>query len=122
MIPRGRVVGVGVDVVSVARLARARARRPTLIELICAPEECAAAADDRRAAELWAGKEAIAKTLGTGFWQEGVGWPDVRILPDGRVRLCGRAARLAGDTVVTLATARDGDHLVAVALRWAGRR
>lgn len=74
------------------------------------------------AAQIWAAKEAVAKSLGTGFWQAGVGWPDVQVGPDFVVRLVGAAARLAGPARFDLRF--DGPvhpqviRVVAVVLRW----
>lgn len=113
-----RVAGVGVDVVGIGRLARVRGRRGGLIEHVTAEEERVGGVDDVRAAELWTGKEAIAKSIGTGFWQMGVGWSDVRISTDHAVTLHGRAARLAPDSTFALTFSQDGDRLIAVAVRW----
>ncbi len=112
------VAGIGVDVVSVSRLARVRGRQGRLLEHVVADEELVGGVDDLRAAQLWAGKEAVAKTLGTGFWQHGVGWPDVRIARDRKVTFHGKAAALAAGSTVALDFAVDGDTLVAVAIRW----
>ena len=112
------LVAVGVDVVGIGRLARARSHARDIIELVCAAEECTADVDDLRAARLWSGKEAVAKTLGTGFWQSGVDWKQIRIFADGRLELTGRAASIAGDDIIALDWSRVGDRVVAVALRW----
>ncbi len=113
-----RVAGVGVDVVGISRLARVRGRRGGLIEHVTAEEEREGGVDDLRAAELWTGKEAIAKAIGTGFWQMGVGWADVRITRDYAVTLHGRAAELAPGSTFALTFSRDGDRLIAIAMRW----
>lgn len=120
------LAGVGVDVADVPRLARIRARRE-LLDHVCAPEELPPEGSSERisdvyAAQVWAAKEAVAKSLGTGFWQAGIGWPDVRVGPDLVVRLVGAAARLAGPAVFDLRF--DGPvhpqvtRVVAVVLRW----
>jgi phosphopantetheinyl transferase (holo-ACP synthase) len=112
-----RLLGVGVDVVSVSRLARVRSRRDVL-EHVRAPEEASLVTDDLGAARLWAGKEAVAKTLSTGFWQQGVDWLDIRFDEKGSVSLLGRAARIAGPSQFALDYTRMDDMVVAVAFRW----
>ena len=119
------LAGVGVDVADVARLARVRSRRELLTH-VCAPEELPPPADrarvsDRFAAQIWAAKEAVAKSLGTGFWQAGIGWPDVRVGPDLVVRLAGAARSLAGPARFDLAFEAEGTRpevVVARVLRW----
>ena len=113
-----RIAGVGVDVVGISRLARVRGRTGRLIEHVTAPEERIGGVDRVRAAQLWTGKEAVAKSIGRGFWQLGVGWPDVRISRAHEVTLHGRAAELASASTFALTFDRDGDRLIAVALRW----
>ena len=44
-------------------------------------------------ARLWTAKEAVVKTLGTGFWQ-GVDFPDICVFPFGSVQLFNRARKL----------------------------
>lgn len=110
------ITGIGVDVVRVERITRVRSRHDLLAH-VCAADEPVAGVDDLTAAKLWAGKEAIAKCLGSGFWQQGVDWTDVRLWPGFVVRLHGRAAELAGgDTFSLTFTELDG-HLLAMALR-----
>ena len=113
-----RVAGVGVDVVDVARIARARSGRTDVLAHICAPEELPAREDALRAACLWAGKEAVAKSLGTGLWQAGVDWLDIRVGDDGAVRLFRAAAARAVDSEIHLTYAPCGPLLMAVAIRW----
>jgi len=112
-----RIVGVGVDVVEVGRLARLRGGRRDVLGHVCRPEELVGAIDDDRAASLWSGKEAVAKAIGTGLWQAGVDWKDIAIDRASRVTLWGEAARLAGATRVEVAFARRGTLMVAVAVR-----
>lgn len=110
-------MGVGVDVVDVARLARLRDGRRDVLGHVCRPEELDGAVDEERAASLWSGKEAVAKSMGTGLWQAGVDWKDIAIDRNARVTLWGEAARLSGTTRVEVAFARRGELMVAVAVR-----
>ena len=84
------VLGVGIDLVDVERLAQVRARRD-IMRLVCAPDERLAAKSDLGAAQLWAGKEAVAKALSTGLWQQGIDWPDI-VINGTQVELRGKAA------------------------------
>ena len=111
-----QLLGIGVDIVSVARIARVRSRRD-LMAHVCAPEELHLPMTDLRAARMWAGKEAVAKALGTGFWQAGVEWRDVRFDADWGVSCHGPAARLLGDSVILVTFRHDGDRVIATALR-----
>lgn len=76
------VVGVGVDVCEVARLARALARTPRLAERLFTPGERAVLRPERLAARF-AAKEAVAKALGTPF---AGGWYDVEVVLGDRGR------------------------------------
>ena len=104
--------------VDVARLSKTRRGSRDLLLHICAPEERAQDADDARGAQLWAGKEAVAKALGTGLWQDGVDWTDIRIDPENRVTLHGRCRQIGGEDEIRLTFSRLGLAAVAVALRW----
>lgn len=116
---RFSITGIGVDVVLIERITRVRSRHDLLAH-VCAPDEQVEGVDDLTAAKLWAGKEAIAKCLGSGFWQLGVDWTDVRLGPDFVVRLHGRAAELAGGDTFSLTFTQHAGHLLAVAIRRAG--
>jgi holo-[acyl-carrier protein] synthase len=97
------IVGLGIDVVEVARLASALNRHGDhFIERVFTVAE-QAACDSRgdrvlALAARFAAKEACLKALGTG-WAEGLGFRDVEVVREGnqppRLRLHGGAARRA---------------------------
>lgn len=83
--PTVGVVGVGIDLVDVARIAEALERRPGLTGRLFTEAERAycdatrsASAQQRRYAVRFAAKEAAMKALGVGLG--GVGWHDVEIV------------------------------------------
>mgnify|MGYP005842677427 CR=1 FL=1 len=97
------VVGLGVDVVEVARVERLLARHgDRSLDRVFSPGEIAYCRSYRRSAERFAGrfaaKEAILKALGTGL-SGGIGWTDVEVVHEagGRpgVVLHGRARVVA---------------------------
>jgi holo-[acyl-carrier protein] synthase len=96
------VIGIGVDLVEAARVARALARfGDRFVGKLMDPEEAAALPASQAARSLAlafavAGKEAASKALGTG-WSQGVRWRDVVVTagPKPSVRLDGRAAAVA---------------------------
>ncbi len=97
------IVGVGIDIVEVARLAAALGRHGDhFIERVFTESERAACnpRGDRvlALAARFAAKEACFKALGTG-WAEGLGFRDVEIVREGnqppRLVLHGEAARRA---------------------------
>ena len=78
----GRLIAVGVDVLTLERLSRALTRSPRLFSRLCASTEGLEHVKAERAglawaAALWVSKEASVKCLKTGFWREGVDWPQV---------------------------------------------
>ena len=79
------IVGVGVDVVEVARLQRALARTPRLAGRLFTDGEQALTRSDSLAARF-AAKEAVAKALGA---PGGLRWRDAEVIsdPGGRPRL-----------------------------------
>lgn len=96
------VIGIGLDLVETARVARALERfGERFVKKLMDPEEAAAlpASPKERSLALAlavAGKEAASKALGTG-WSQGVRWRDVVVTagPEPCVRLDGRAAAVA---------------------------
>jgi holo-[acyl-carrier protein] synthase len=100
------IVGVGIDVVPVARFAEALRRTPALVERLFTPAELVTAAGESRSAESlaarFAAKEALAKALGAG---EGMRWVDAEVGSDaaGRpsLRTVGTVAERAAALGVT---------------------
>lgn len=94
------VVGIGVDVVDLARFERALSRTPELLQRLFAESE-----RDRPLRSLagrFAAKEAVIKALGE---STGVGWHDMVVLSDDHgnpgVELSGAAASLAAARGIT---------------------
>lgn len=71
------IVGVGVDVVEVARLTAALARTPTLRDRLFTPTEQLAARPESLAGRF-AAKEAVAKVLGA----PGLPWTDAEVVTE----------------------------------------
>lgn len=84
------IVGVGVDVVDVARFARVLERTPALAERLLTPAEREVGRPERLAARF-AAKEAVAKALGA---PPGLAWHDCEVVraPDGRPGLAVRGS------------------------------
>ncbi len=103
------IVGHGVDIVEVGRIARMAAEHGDHFVSRCfTPAEAAYSDSGKRRDEHLAGrfaaKEAVLKALGTG-WRNGIAWTDVEVvlLPSGQptVRLHGAAASAAGEQGIT---------------------
>jgi holo-[acyl-carrier protein] synthase len=80
--PGRGIVGVGLDVVEVARIAAMLERHgERVLERICRPGEVdrSRASLDQHVAGLFAAKEAVLKALGTG-WAEGLGFRQVEVV------------------------------------------
>lgn len=115
------VVGVGVDVVDVARLSRALDRTPDLAERVFADAERSYAdGSAQRLAARFAAKEAAAKALGA---PEQVRWRDIEVVvgAGGRPALVvsGRTAEVAAAAGVRswhVSLTHDGGVAVAVVI------
>lgn len=70
------IVGLGIDIVEVARVKRAM-RRPRFISRILTPEEREFSVTPMQVAGRWAAKEAVYKALGLSLR-----WHQITILPD----------------------------------------
>jgi holo-[acyl-carrier protein] synthase len=90
------VVGIGVDVVDVARFARSLGRTPRLLDRLLTPAEQAVRRPERLAARF-AAKEAIAKALGA---PPGMRWHDCEVIVD----VAGRPALSLRGTVLAVAS------------------
>ena len=104
------IVGVGVDVVEVARLARALERTPSLRNRLFTVQEQQVTRVESLAARF-AAKEAVAKVLGA----PGLPWVDAEVvsLADGRPTLviAGKAAQVAAEQGISrwhLSLSHDG--------------
>lgn len=119
-------VGIGVDILEVARMERAMERTPRILEKVFTDEERAYCDAAPRPAESYAGRfcarEAVLKALGVGF-SDGIGLKDVSVVIDEKgmpkVVLAGQAAKVAekqGVREVALSISHTHDVAVANAV------
>lgn len=100
-----RIIGLGVDLADIERVEGVLARHPRFVERCFTPNEreyaLRYAHPARRLAARFAGKEAVMKSMGTG-WRR-VRWTDIEITGGGRptVRLSGTARSRADMLGVT---------------------
>lgn len=117
------IVGLGIDAVAVARVARILERHGTRLQAHCfEPGEVRRPHDPQHVAGLLAAKEATFKALATG-WGEGVSWRQVQVLREGsgqpRLHLSGAAAARAatlGATRMHLSITHDAGLALAVVI------
>lgn len=121
------LVGLGVDLVEVARIERLLAEHgERFLERCFTRDERrqwqAAGGRAEHLAGRFAAKEAVLKALGTG-WRHGIAWTDIEVLPDdaGRpgVGLTGQAARFAAAAGIArwmLSISHSGGFAVASAI------
>ena len=123
----GGIVGIGTDMVESGRVERLLARYPRFAYrcFTAGEREYAArfARPARRLAARFAGKEAVMKSLGTGY--RVIRWTDIEITGGGppRVILSGTAAAraaLLGVERVEAAVTHTDDWAVVFALAWGG--
>ncbi len=99
------IIGLGVDLADIARVERVFEKYPQFIDRCFTPHEreyaLRFARPARRLAARFAGKEAVMKSMGTG-WRR-IRWTDIEITGGGKptVRLEGNAARRAAMLGVT---------------------
>lgn len=121
------LIGVGIDLCAVARIAAARARHgQAFLDKVFTPEEqaeCLGRGDpDASFAARWAAKEAVSKALGCGIGPElgltsvevvtdpATGAPGVRLDPLGE-----RTLRSRGGSRIVLSLTHDGGQAAAYA-------
>ena len=116
------VIGVGIDLIEIDRIARALERRPRFAERCFTPGEAAycqsRAYPAQHFAARFAAKEAVGKALGIGMTR----WTEVEVVRQGgppRVALAGRYAQRAADLgatqiVISLTHSRGTAAAVAV--------
>ena len=115
-----RILGLGVDLADIKRVGRVLEKYPRFAERCFTEHEreyaFRFASPERRLAARFAGKEAVMKSMGTG-WRR-IRWKDIEITGGGKptVRMSGNAARRAemlGVTqVLVTITHTDTDALV----------
>jgi holo-[acyl-carrier protein] synthase len=112
------VGGIGVDLVEIERVERALARRPRIAERVFWPAELAYARSRRRPgrhlAARFAAKEAAVKALGAGP----LGLRDIEVVAGAppRLRLHGRAAKVAGERGLELSVSLTHSRELAAAV------
>lgn len=100
-----KILGLGVDLADIDRVARVLGRYPRFAERCFTEHEreyaFGFAKPERRLAARFAGKEAVMKSMGTG-WRR-IRWQDIEITGGGRptVRMTGSAASRARQLGVT---------------------
>ncbi len=115
-----RILGLGVDLADIERVERVLEKYPRFAERCFTDHEreyaFRFASPERRLAARFAGKEAVMKSMGTG-WRR-IRWKDIEITGGGKptVRMSGNAARRAEmlgvtEVLVTI-THTDTDALV----------
>lgn len=111
---------VGIDIVSIERIERALARG--FLDSVCHPDELALGPfTPIEAAKIWTAKEAVVKTLGTGFFQGGVDFPDVQVRPDDHVELHRNARMAAPRARFELYVSEIDGAIMTMALRYDDR-
>ncbi len=120
------IVGVGCDIVAVARIKRAIDKNPRFVDKLFTPAEiayCGTKANPAQSyAARFAAKEAVMKALGTG-WDGKVNWLDIEIhvnqLGCPSVVLSGGAKKLAtskGIINIQISLSHEKDHALAFAI------
>jgi len=119
------ILGLGVDLADIERVARVLSKYPRFAERCFTPHEREYAfrftRPERRLAARFAGKEAVMKSLGTG-WRR-IGWQDIEITGGGKptVRMSGSASRRAEmlgvtEVLVTITHTETSALVMAVAV------
>lgn len=120
-----RLIGLGVDLADIERVGRVLDKYPRFAERCFTEHEreyaFRFAKPERRLAARFAGKEAVMKSMGTG-WRR-IRWQDIEITGGGKptVRMTGNAARRASmlgvtEVLVTITHTNDSALVMAVAV------
>ncbi len=114
------VVGVGVDIVDVSRMATALERTPSLLHRVFLDAERAGGEKPERLAVRFAAKEAARKALGA---TNAVRWQEIEVIsgPGGRpqLRMLGETSRVATEAGIRLwhvSLSHDGGMAMAVVI------
>ena len=111
------VLGVGLDVCDVNRIAKLRSKSDFIYEIMSTTEAVSPPRSDEEIAFLWATKEAVAKSIGIGFWQNRLAFSDITVGPSGEIELTGAAALLAGEVIFSIDRWREDNHVVVKCVR-----
>lgn len=112
----------GVDLIEIARVRAAiDAHGDRFLQRVYTKDELACCAQRVESlAARFAAKEAVAKTLGTGVWIDGVAWTDIEVIRETsgapRLLLHGAAATIAANldlTTWSLSLSHDRTHAIA---------
>jgi holo-[acyl-carrier protein] synthase len=118
-----RIIGLGVDLADISRVERVIEKYPRFIDRCFTAHEkdyaLRFANPARRLAARFAGKEAVMKSMGTG-WRR-IPWTDIEITGGGKptVRMSGRAAdraRMLGITEVLVTITHTDDTAMVMAV------
>lgn len=118
-----RIIGLGVDLADISRVQRVFEKYPRFIDRCFTEHEkeyaLRFANPSRRLAARFAGKEAVMKSMGTG-WRR-IRWTDIEITGGGKptVRMSGRAAeraRMLGVTEVLVTITHTDDTAMVMAV------
>jgi holo-[acyl-carrier protein] synthase len=120
-----QILGLGVDLADIERVARVLSKYPRFAERCFTDHEreyaFRFARPERRLAARFAGKEAVMKSLGTG-WRR-IGWQEIEITGGGRptVRMSGKASKRAEmlgvtEVLVTITHTDNSALVMAVAV------
>lgn len=100
------ILGLGTDIIAVARIDRVIKNNPRFIEKVFSPGEqeyCSSKANPAQSyAARFAAKEAFMKALGTG-WDEGISWNQIEVVNDAK----GKPSLYLSGTTGTLVKSRS---------------
>ncbi len=129
------IIGLGTDIVEIVRIGQMIEKHGELfLQRVYTEEEIRYCQKRREAmqhyAGRWAAKEAVMKTLGTG-WTRGIGWRDIEVINrrggQPTIRLSGGAGDYAGklgidEVMITISHCRAYATATAVALQHMTKR